>query len=184
MTYYDLLAAAHQNPDGADYHALRMSYAQSAQYNPYARDAEHLKILRAAMHAGDLEGALEAVDALLDASYVNIEAHIAADYIYTRLGDEAKMQFHRLFARGLINSIFESGDGREPDTAFIVIDVAEEYVLLQVMGFKPSGQALQQHNGHWIDAMDAEHLVSGDRITVYFNIDLPRKWLDSHMHSH
>jgi hypothetical protein len=181
MTYQDLLAAAQQNPVEADFHSLRMSYTRSPLYNPYARDTENLKILRAAMHEGDMEAALNAVAILLETNYVDIEAHITADYIYTRLGDETKMQYHRQFARGLIDSIFNSGDGREPDSAFIVIDVAEEYVLMQVMGYRPSGQALLQHEGHWIDALDALHGETGQKIKVYFNIDLPKNWLRDHL---
>ena len=29
MSYYDLLAAAQADPDGADYHSLRMPYAHT-----------------------------------------------------------------------------------------------------------------------------------------------------------
>jgi hypothetical protein len=181
MTYEELLAAAQQNPAEADFHSLRMSFARSPLYNPYDRDSQSLNTLREAMVARDYDTALGALHKLLDGCYVHIEAHITADYIYTVLGDPAKASYHRAFARGLLDSIYHSGDGHQPESAFIVIDVSEEYTLLHVMGFRPSGQALLQHEGHWIDALDAEHRETGEKIKIYFNIDLPHNWLHDHL---
>ncbi len=181
MTYGDLLAAAQADPAGADYHALRMAYTQSEVYDPYTQAAEQVEGLRAALQAGNFPEALNAVDALLDFNYLDIETHMTADFIYTRLEQADPAAYHRAFAQGLIQAIMATGDGRDPASAFIVMAVREEYLLLRLLGFRPSGQRLLQENGHWIDVIDATHRETGEQAQFYFNVDLPRGWLSEHL---
>ena len=76
--------------------------------------------------------------------------------------------------RGLIDSIRSSGDGKSPAKAWVVISVAEEYAVLQALGFKPSGQSLLHQNGHSFDVMKAKS-DDGTEQTFYFNVDIPFK---------
>jgi len=177
MTYREMLALAQQNPQDADFHALRMAYTRSAEYAPYSHDAERVATLGRALRAGDLAAALEASLALLDWNYLDIEAHMAADYVYTSLGDETESAYHRAFARGLIAAILATGDGHGPGGAFIVISVPEEYTVLRVLGLRAIQQALHQIDGHWFDVVDVQHRTTGASMQVYFNVDLPRGWL-------
>jgi len=177
MTYDDLLGAAIRDPGSADFHALRMAYAQSEGYAPYIHDAEHLEALRAALQADDFQAALDAIEGLLAYNYLDIEAHMAADYIYTRLDDAGHSAYHRAFAKGLIDAILATGSGRDFATAFDVLSVTEEYTILRVLGLRPAGQRLVQHEGHWFDILAAQHPSREEPFEVYFNIDLPRHWL-------
>jgi hypothetical protein len=181
MTYDDLLDAALQDPASADYQALRMAYAQSEEYAPYVHDTEHLEALRAALHGDDLPAALDAIEGLLDHNYLDIEAHMAADYIYTRLEDADRSTYHRTFAKGLIDAILDTGSGRDFATAFAVLNVTEEYTILRVLGFRPAGQRLIQHEEHWFDILSAQHPSREEPFEVYFNIDLPRHWLQDQL---
>jgi hypothetical protein len=173
MDYAHLLDAAKQNPAQADFHALRMAYTRSPDYHPYAHPLEPVERLRAALHTQDFPTALNAVQEMLEDSYCDIEAHMSADYIYLQMGNEKRSAFHRAFGQGLLHAIWGTGDGRSFETAFIVIDIQEEYLLCRLMGLVPRGQALTNHEGHWFDVLDMQ---SGDKL--YFNIDLPRQWLD------
>ena len=181
MTYVDLLAAVQADPAEADYHALRMAYAQSERYDPYTQAAEQVEALRAALQAGNLPEALNAVDTLLDFNYLDIETHITADYIYTRLDQTGPAAYHRTFAQGLIRALMATGSGRDPASAFIVLAVREEYMLLHLLGFRSSSQRLLQEDGHWIDVIDATHRETGEQAQFYFNVDLPRGWLSEHL---
>lgn len=180
MAYQDLLAAARQNPFGADYHSLRMAYAQSPDYHPYVNDSVNMNRLRDALRDENWPAALAAVEALLEFNYLDIEAHMAADYVHTRRNDEPKLRYHRAWATGLISAIASTGTGRDFDTAYIVLSIAEEYTMLQVLGLKMGQQALQEHNGHWFDVLDVQHPDSG-ALKLYFNIDLPHKWLSRNL---
>jgi len=175
--YRDLLAAAQQNPEQADFHSLRMAYTQSDEYHPYAPDAEHLNALQQALNEGDFAAALTAAQGLLEDCYLDIEAHMAADYIYTNLEDYPRATYHRTFARGILNAIMGTGDGRSPETALIVIDIREEYTLCRILNMRPSGQRLIHHEGHWLDVLTVQHPESGARLDLHFNVDLPKNWL-------
>ena len=181
MTYDDLLDAALQDPASADFQALRAAYAQSEEYAPYVHDTEHLEALRGALHADDLPAALAAIEGLLDHNYLDVEAHMAADYIYTRLEDADRSAYHRAFAKGLIDAILDSGSGRDFATAFAVLNVTEEYTVLRVLGFRPGEQRLTEHEGHWFDILSVQHPSRDGTFEVYFNVDLPRHWLQDQM---
>jgi hypothetical protein len=183
MTYVDLLAAAQADPAGADYHALRMAYAHSDRYDPYTQAAEQVEGLRAALQAGNMAEALDAVEALLDFNYLDIETHMTADYLYTRLDQHDGAAYHRTFAQGLIRAVMATGTGHDPETAFVVLAVREEYLLLRLLGYRPSGQRLLQEGGHWIDVIDAQQRDTGEPTQFYFNVDLPRGWLSEHLES-
>ena len=180
MTFDNLLAAAQRDPSAADLHALRMAYTRSPDYRPYTHDTEHLDALRAALRQNDLEAALEAVQHLLNYNYLDIEAHMSADYLYLRQDDADRSAYHRAFAKGLLDAILATGNGRSMESAFIVISVPEEYTVLKVLKLKPAQQALIQHKGHWFDMFDVQHPDTGS-FKLYFNIDLPHNWLQAHM---
>ena len=56
-----------------------------------------------------------------------------------------------------------------------MINVHEEYVVLRVLGFKPSGQSLVNQNGHAYDVMKVKSIENGTEQTFYFNVDIPFK---------
>lgn len=178
MNYRDLLADAQAYPHDTDYHALRMAYARSDEYAPYIEDAEHVQQLQAALPAGDFDAALDAIDHLLALNYLDIEAHMSASYVYLQLVDPDRMRYHQTFARGLIDAILATGSGTGFDNALIVLRIAEEYVVLRVLGFVPAGQRLVEQGGHWFDVLSARQPETGHSREFYFNIDLPRNWLN------
>lgn len=178
MDYHELLAAAQQEPQNADYHSLRMAYTRSDAYRPYANDLPTVEQMRAALQAHNMPVALEAVQTLLDTNYLDIEAHIVADYIFVRMDEPDRSAFHRIFGKGLLDAIRATGDGTRFETAYIVIDIPEEYVLLRVAGLRMKRQSLQKHDGQWFDVIEAEDVRSGQQQRVYFNVNIPRTWLE------
>jgi hypothetical protein len=181
MTYRELLAAAQADPASADFHALRMAYVHSDEYNPYQHDAEHVQALNEALHHGEKQAALDAINRLLDYHYLDIEAHMAADYVNLLLDHPQESAYHRAWATGLIRAILSTGDGRGYDTAIIVLSVPEEYTVLRVMGYTPTGQQLVQQDGHWFDILEGRAAEAAQTTPIYFNIDLPHTWLDTHV---
>lgn len=173
MDYHTLLAAAQNDPAGADYHTLRMAYARSDQYTPYDALGDSVVTLRNALTGSNFGVALAAIDELLAFNYLDIDAHMAADYVYTQQENYERSAYHRAFARGLIQAIFDTGTGRDITTAWIVLSTSEEYTLLKVLSFSFGGQRLVEHEGHYFDVLTAKPLDGGDPVDLYFNIDLP-----------
>jgi hypothetical protein len=77
-----------------------------------------------------------------------------------------------------IDSILDSGDGRTPETAFIVIETGEEYALLGMTGFEVIRQSLIKSNGHSYDKMEVKHRKTGETAVFFFNVDIPFNWLN------
>ena len=83
------------------------------------------------------------------------------------------MRREREAARGLIDSILKSGDGKSEESAFVVIQVAEEYSMLRVLGLRPSIQALIHAQGHSYDRFQTKSNDTGQEVVVFFNVDRP-----------
>lgn len=177
MDYLQLLAAAQADPSGADFHTLRMAYARSDAYAPYVFNRAGVQALNQALHAGDLDAALGAAHDLLASYYLDIEAHMVADYVHTLRDSAGQAAYHRAFAQGLIGAILATGDGRSQGTAFIVLSTSEEYTVLRVLGYKSTMQRLVLEEDHAYDVLHARHTHTGQEAEFYFNIDLPFGWL-------
>jgi len=78
-------------------------------------------------------------------------------------GDEAEL--HRQWRIGLVNSTLRSGDGRKPESAYIVVSKDEAEAVIRALGLTVVKQ-LPARNG-----LDSYEVVSqqGARSTLYFN---------------
>lgn len=172
--YANLLSALKAGNTSIDYGRLRLSYVNSPERKQAKDTSAEEKAMSQALQARDFRAALKNAQAVLDSDYVNIDAHFVAFVAERELGDAAKAEFHRTVFRGLIDSIRNSGDGKSPEKAWVIISVDEEYVVLRAMGLRPSGQSLVMKNGHAYDVMKAKN-EDGEEETFYFNTDIPMK---------
>jgi len=177
-SYDDLVARAKRGVD-VDFRALREAYAASPRYDPYDGPAMRLKTpLFDAFAAKNCQRATGIATQILDADYVNIDAHLIADRCYRELGDIAQADAHGALARGLLDAIAATGDGRSPETAFVVIAVEEEYSFLRAQGYEVSEQALVNYAGNRVDRVEATDTDTSDVAVVFFNVERPLSWLD------
>ena len=175
--YDDLLAQAKRDGAAVDFKALRYAYADSEYYNPYdAKESEMRTPMVKAFADKDCVNAIKHAQAILENNYLYIDAHMVLDLCYGRLDQPQQARQHELMARGLAASIIASGDGKTPQTAFVVIAVREEYNALSMLGLKKVRQALIRADGHSYDQISAEN-KSGGTETILFNIDRPLAWL-------
>jgi hypothetical protein len=72
-----------------------------------------------------------------------------------------------------MNSIYFSGDGESPKTAFIVMEISEEYDLLNWLKLKLREQSLILRDGYSFDIMRAFN--ENKETELFFNIDLALK---------
>jgi Domain of unknown function (DUF4919) len=131
----------------------------------------------AALTAKDYEKALKLAGARLQKNYVDLDAHFVSYAANRELKKVKESEFHSNVLRRLVQSIMGTGDGKSPETAFTVIAVAEEYALLNMMGFKPGSQALVLDKGHRYDRMSVVNLKTNEKTDLYFNVDKPLNWL-------
>lgn len=180
MTYRELLKNAMVAPELVDFTKLRILFSESSEYAPCIPDIELAKKLEEALKVGNITKAADFIEKILSNYYLDINAHVLADFVHDELNDTGKSYFHRVFAKGLLDSILDSGDGRNFDTAYRVIDIREEYVVLESLGIVPNKQEFMEWEGKQFDVF--EEFSPETRLTkfIYFNIDIPKRWLDAY----
>ena len=104
---------------------------------------------------------------LLELDYTDIGTHLMVSGAYQMEGKEREEQIHQEIAMGLLESILSSGDGKSPQTAWKVIQVPEEYIVLRILGATPTGQELIDSNPI-CDKINAT--INGRPYTFYFDV--------------
>jgi hypothetical protein len=166
--YQALLTQAKASAPESDWQALRFAYADRPSFNPFAQNTAKSDMFKQ-VEGGDCEAALADAKSLLGADYVDADAHLAA-FCEDKAGDAAAAKLDRDIGMGLLQSIV-TGAGTSPDSAFVVIDVDEEYALFRARGLKVTNQALVQQKGHTYDAITTLDPQGGATATYYFLID-------------
>lgn len=170
--YATLLAQLQAGRTSIDYTAFRMACAADQNCSEGA-DPDLREAMFNSLQQSDPTQVLRAAQAVLHSCYADIDGQILAAAAYGRMGQPAKQQFHRAIARGLVNSILHSGNGRSAATGFVVISVNEEYSTLRVLGLRPTKQGYGKAQGHWFDNFEAVSIKTGQPVpTLYFQIDI------------
>lgn len=156
-----------------DFKQLRVSYISSPEYKKAKDTSEESKEMIQSINAKDFKKAIKNADVVLQNDYSDMNAHFAEYIAYRELGDGKQADFHHSVFDRLVNSILKSGDGRSKESAYVVVSVDEEYVVMRVLGLRLKNQSLVRDNGHSYDVLQTEGVKSGEKAELYFNVDLP-----------
>jgi hypothetical protein len=151
---------------------LRMAYAQTSAYSPYGSDKESRQKMFGAVREKKFDKVLETAEEILKDNYVDIYAHFGAFVACRETGKTEKAGFHQYLFEGLLKSITTSGDGKSPETAFVVIAVDEEYAVVDFLGLQRGSQALVREKKHTFDLLTVTDSQTKKELKLYFNIDL------------
>jgi hypothetical protein len=154
---------------------LRIAYAGTGNYNPYNSDKNKDKMF-SAYNSKKYDEVIKYGEMVLNKNYVDIDAHFLCSESYKKLNNNEKSEYHNFVTDGLINSILSSGDGKTPKTAFQVINLTEEEIILALIGLKQENQELIEDSGHGYDKIT----VSGNNVKgdIYFNVDILLNWIN------
>lgn len=156
----------------------RLMYSSSKDYSPYSRDVRTcLKQAQAFLNDSKFDDAISEADRGLKLDKFNVDLLVIKSASLRAMGriEDADMSRQQWIA--VIDSILSSGDGRGFSTAFKVISVDEEYAVLNIKGLQMTKQSLVKHEESEFDILVAKNLKSGEESELYFNIDIPKKWL-------
>jgi len=171
--YYSLLDSI-QNKQSFDFFTLRMAYTKTKSYNPYDIKIDvWRKEIKINIEEQNFRKALEIADKILKKRYIDIKTHLYCGYIYEHLNDLAKSDYHYYIYNGLLNSIYFSGDGKSAKTAFIVMEISEEFDLMKWLKLKHSKQSLMVENGYSFDILKVYD--NNKETELFFNIYLALK---------
>jgi hypothetical protein len=177
--YEAMIAQVKKGDYNLDFRELRYAYAESPRYRPYLSPTDALAgTMFRAYKAQDFDGAIEAAKKILAINYLDIDAQIVCDLSYRMTSNMVSGETCHEMASHLLRSIFDSGDGQTPETAYQVIAVREEYSVVNAMGLTLVSQHLVTRDDHRFDAVDVTDKTTGEPRTIYFNVDRPMRWLD------
>ena len=166
-----LVTAAKEGDPGTDYTAMRQAYAMIPEYDPYGEKTNALmREGQAAYVAKDCKTALEKFKAAIALDFINSEAHALAADCLEQAGDKAGEKREESIAQGLFDSVIISGDGEKPDTAFRIVTLHEEGMILAVAGVNGTGRELLTTDAGPIDKVSVTDAGTGKKGAVFFNI--------------
>lgn len=171
-SYEELLKKLKNGDTGINFRDLRMSYAKTKAYSPMMANVIDRRSMYAAFGQKDYASALKLAENVLSQLYVDMNGHSVAAAAHRALGNPEKADFHDKVYKGLLDSIISGADGKSAKTAFDVIFVPEEYVILNHLGYRRTQQSLIDENNRKYDVLTAVNPKTNETTKFYFNIDV------------
>jgi hypothetical protein len=170
-TYSDYVKKLESGETNIDYQDFRFSFLKSEQFNLAQAASKEFDSLKREMYvqmnAANHSQIIHITKQLLSIDYTDMKAHKILRQTYKIIGDTANAAKYKTIQFGLMNSILQKGDGRSCETAWPVIQVEEEYFILEMVGAKLKEQTLVEDGGI-CDKMDFK--VDGKNKTYYFEV--------------
>ncbi|MBI1216205.1 MAG: DUF4919 domain-containing protein [Alphaproteobacteria bacterium] len=119
------------------------------------------------------DASVAAYRALLRDHFAHYRSHVQAiEMIDKAHFTQEDKTLHLTALRGILSSILASGDGKTGETAFHIIDPAEEnLVMTSYFHYQVKDQKYEQHNGHFWDIVSYVNPANGTTGKMYFNVD-------------
>lgn len=165
--YQSLLQQAQRGDTATDFTALRRAYTNLPGYNGYA-GADLAPMLKA-LAASDWENAEKQARAILISNYLQLDAHYVLLLISRRKGDKQAEELHDFTLRGLSAAIRGGHDGSSPEQAWNALNVAEEYAVCRLAGWRWQSQAMVRQGARQFDRVTVIN-GEGKSFPLYFEI--------------
>lgn len=159
-----------------DYGLFRLSYVETRAYDGYDTDwrTRREAILELAGR-DDMEGASALLQEFHATNFAFFASHAMAAALYERRGRQADAQRHLRIAKGLYDSIMNSGQGNGPDSPYLVIFILEEYEVLRILDsdLMALDQRLEQLGSEFYDVWRVKSKLNGQESEIWFDIGIP-----------
>ncbi len=170
-TFSDYIKKLEAGETNIDYQDFRFSFLKSEQFTIAQSKLKEFDSLKRQMYvqmnAANHQEVIQITKKLLSIDYTDMKAHKILRQTNKIIGDTANAAKYKAIQFGLMNSILQKGDGRSCETAWPVIQVEEEYFILEMVGAKLKGQTLVEDGGI-CDKM--EFKAEGKNKTYFFEV--------------
>ncbi len=174
--FREALEQAKAAPTRADFLVLRALSTRAEGYSPLRHvDPAYTEALGEAAKAlrGQDHGAAKAAcERVLAIDYLDIQGHYYCARAAEGAGNDAGQELHDRFARGLLRSMYATGDGSCQATAIEAVSIAEERALIALSGYKRGMIQVLRSEGNLTDAIQAQPYGEGDARVFYFNMNV------------
>ncbi len=151
-----------------DYVDFRNSFLDSKQFSKKSTNYDSLKKqVYAEIKNKDYTEVVRLTKAMLSIDYTSLFAHKYLRQTYTILGDTINRNKYHDIEFGLLYSIMESGDGKTCETGWHVIQIEEEYFILNIIGADLQKQSINSSAKNACDKMVVK-TEEGEIKTYYF----------------
>ena len=154
-----------------NYKEFRESLLESEQFMAVDKQKPDLGTLRKTMHElmqkSKNAEVIDVTKKMLSIDYTDMEAHKILQQTYKILGNTANRNKYHDIEFGLLNSIVKKGDGKTCQTAWQVIQITEEYFILDMIGTKVLKQSVD-NTGGLCDKMEVQ--TDAGNKTYYFDV--------------
>jgi hypothetical protein len=169
--YSKLVRKLEAGQTNINYQEFRESFLESEQFKALGKQKSDLETLRKTMHElmkkSKYGETIDVAKKMLSIDYTDMEAHKILQQTYKILGDASNQKKYHDIEFGLLNSIVKSGDGKTCRTAWPVIQVTEEYFILNMIGAKLLQQSID-NSGGLCDKMEVQ--TERGKQVYYFEI--------------
>lgn len=152
-----------------DYQDFRFSFIESEQFKIASAKSTEFDSLKKEMYTkmdkSEYEEIIKITKQMLSIDYTSMIAHKILRQTYKIVGDTANAAKYKTIQFGLLNSIVKKGDGQTCETAWPVIQLSEEYFILEMVGAELKKQSIDNEGG-LCDKMEVK--VDGKKKTYYF----------------
>lgn len=154
-----------------DYQDFRFSFIESEQFIIANKNSIKLDNLGREMYKqiyrNNHEKVIKTAKQMLSMDYTNMSVHKILRETYELIGDRDNAEKYKTIQFGLLNSIVRNGDGKTCKTGWPVIQVSEEYFILNMMQAKIKKQSLVVKDGTCDKIVAKEN---GKKKTYYFDV--------------
>ncbi len=141
----------------------------TANYSPYSKDKNEEKF-NSLYNEEKYDKAIEFGQKSLKENPVNLNVLFRLMVCYHVSGDKITAKKYAKLYYGLLNEIYESGDGKSIKTAYVVIKISDEYQILKDLELQSTGQALLSGP---TDRISINTENQKEISEIYFNIAKP-----------
>jgi hypothetical protein len=169
-TYSAILKRVLADDPTIDYCEFRIAGTLANNPDEGKRQTFDRAAFRQKQQAGDNQGALEVATKALDRNYASLVNHLDAMFAYQNLNNAAAAAKHEKIVNALLESIRNSGDGKEPETASLVVSSQEVYIFIaRALNLKAKTYTFIQQNQHYFDRIEVVDPPTGQSRYLWFN---------------
>ncbi|MFI5142109.1 MAG: DUF4919 domain-containing protein [Bacteroidia bacterium] len=134
-----------------NYKEFRESFIESKQFKIASKSFMRLDSLKKQMYESmnekDYPTLIKITKQILSIDYTNMLAHKILRQTYKIVGDTINAAKYKTIQFGLLKSITKNGDGKTCQTAWPVIQIEEEYFILDMLGATLKKQSIDNEGG-------------------------------------
>lgn len=169
--YNELVRKLKVIPSFDDVKRLKKIYVETSFYKPYLGTEKTLSnSMYSDIENKDWHACLAVTREILRTNYISINGHYGAMACSVELKKKQQSEFHRTMINFLLDDIWQSGNGRTPETSFEITSSAELYAFLNLAGLEVMNQSLLEHQNKSYDRIGVKDPETGDEFDLFFDI--------------